>query len=336
MITTDTNRAQRIRRLLIFGEEHGLDRRKLMSMIGLTEAQISDPDARVPVIKSLKLWQLLAAAVPDPDIGLEVGNRYMVKETGIVGYAMLHSIHLLGALHRVERYAKLLNQNAEPYLVPGSKTWLLTTASRPLLDGFRPVVDEGVTAILTLLRELGQFRLEPIRIEYSYSKPADLNAHRRLTGADLVFDKEFPALLFRDHDLRSELATKNPDLTRYLDELAEIHLEALPRASTMQQRLRQALWPHLSEGSPSVAAVATELAVSPRTLQRRLREENTSFKQVLEELRKEKALLLLQDPMLTIYEVGFLLGYSEPSAFYRAFKRWHDSSPSQYRADYFS
>ena len=75
MITTDTNRAQRIRRLLTFGEDHGLNRRELLSMIGVSDDQISDPDARVPVIKSLKLWQVLAAAVPDPDIGLHVGRR---------------------------------------------------------------------------------------------------------------------------------------------------------------------------------------------------------------------------------------------------------------------
>ena len=305
-------------------------------MIGVSDDQISDPDARVPVIKSLKLWQVLAAAVPDPDIGLHVGRRYEVKETGLVGYAMLHSIHLLGALRRLVRYAKLLNQYSEPRLVRDGQIWVLTTQSPPLLDGFRPIVDEGVTAVLTVLRELGGFQLEPVRIEYPYQRPEDLQSYRAMTDAELVFEREFPAMILRDYDLRSEIASKDGDLIRYLDELAQIHLDALPRATTMAQRLRQVLWPHLSEGAPAIATVASELAVSPRTLQRRLREEGTSFKEVIEQLRKEKALLLLQDPMLTVYEVGFLLGYSEPSAFYRAFKRWHGSSPSRYRSDYFN
>ena len=72
---------------------------------------------------------------------------------------MLHSIHLLGALRRLVRYAKLLNQYSEPRLVRDGQIWVLTTQSPPLLDGFRPIVDEGVTAVLTVLRELGGFHV---------------------------------------------------------------------------------------------------------------------------------------------------------------------------------
>jgi AraC-like DNA-binding protein len=138
-------------------------------------------------------------------------------------------------------------------------------------------------------------------------------------------------LAFWDRDMQTPLTHADPQLTGYLDELAEIRLDTLPKDFSVAARVRRAIWPHLSEGQPFIGAIAADLAVSSRTLQRRLREEGTSYGEVIETLRREKAVLLLRDPHLAVYEVGYLLGYSDPSAFYRAFRRWHGTSPSQHR-----
>ena len=101
--------------------------------------------------------------------------------------------------------------------------------------------------------------------------------------------------------------------------------------SSFTERVRRVAWARLSEGQPTVARGASELAVSGRTLQRRLREEGHSFAEVVETLRKEKAEALLRDKKLAIYEIGYLLGYSDATAFYRAFRRWYGKSPREYR-----
>ena len=121
-------------------------------------------------------------------------------------------------------------------------------------------------------------------------------------------------------------------MTAYLDELAEIRLESLPKADSYSERVRQVVWPHLSEGLPTLKEIAADLALSGRSLQRRLREEKTSFGEVVDGLRHEKACLMLRDPNLAVYEVGYLLGYSDPSTFHRAFRRWQGTSPARFRA----
>jgi AraC-like DNA-binding protein len=117
----------------------------------------------------------------------------------------------------------------------------------------------------------------------------------------------------------------------YLDQLATELLRGLPDPDSFRDRVRRAMWSELSDGPPALTTTAANLAVSPRTLQRRLREEGTSFGQLLDELRREFALRLLRDRKLAVYEVAFLLGYAEPSTFHRAFRRWTGLSPLRFR-----
>jgi AraC-like DNA-binding protein len=332
MFTSDTNRAQRILRLLQAAEKRGLERQRLLAAIGLDEDQISDPDDRVPAVKTVQLWQLLAEQIEEPDLGLEVGTTLRIKEAGVVGYAMMYSDDLLGALRRMVRFAKLVRQRLELGLEREGDTWRLFSVSQPLLPGFRPPIDEGLAGLVTAFREIAGRDILPAGIHFTYRKPPDVSRHREVFGSRLSFGAEVPAILLWHRDVTASSIAADATLTRYLDDLAQIRLEALPRAESYSERVRQSLWPHLSEGLPSIQQIAGELALSTRSLQRRLREEATNYATVAESLRKDKARLLLRDRHLAVYEVGYLLGYSDPSAFYRAFRRWHGVSPSQFRS----
>lgn len=333
LFTSDTHRAQRIRRLLRVAEEHGLRRGELLAEIGLTEAEIRDPDQRVPISKAIHLWQLMMDWIGDPDLGLKTGATIRLREAGVVGYAMMHSATLLGAARRVVRYARLLSQRLALELHREGRRWSLCAAGPPVLPKFRPPIDEGLAGILTVFRELAGRELSPAEVRFSYPKPADLTEHRRLFGRALRFDQPDPAILLWDRDMQAGTQAADPQLTRYLDELADIRLQELPCLDTWRAKVEHAVWPHLCERTPSIREIAPALALSRRSLQRRLREEGTSYAEVVKSLRREKARLLLRDPHLAIYEVGYLLGYSDPSAFSRAFRRWNGRSPGQYRAE---
>jgi AraC-like DNA-binding protein len=120
-------------------------------------------------------------------------------------------------------------------------------------------------------------------------------------------------------------------LCRYLDQLAAEALDALGPEGSFVDRVRRAIWSDLSGGHPCLAQTASTLGVSTRTLQRRLREEGTTFAALLDVFRREMSTRLLRDKSLAVYEVAFLLGYSDPSAFYRAFRRWQGASPYEFR-----
>lgn len=336
MFTADTHRAQRISRLLKAAQARGLDRGRLLRQIEVSEDQIRDPDSRVPAEKTLRLWRSIANQLTDPDLGLEVGSTFEVREGGVVGYAMLHSDTLLGALRRIVRFAKLLNQRAELALEDLGDRWRLQALHHPLLPEFRQPIDEGIAGLMTAFQEIVGREISAAGLYFDYAKPEDTSVHRRLLGSALHFGASTAAIELWNRDVRAPIVGADEGLTPYLDELAQVHLDALPEVDSYSARLRQTLWPHLSEGLPTIQEIAAEMAVSSRSLQRRLREEGTSFAEIVDGLRHDKARLLLRDPNLAIYEVGYLLGYSDPSAFHRAFRRWEGTSPSRFRTDQLS
>lgn len=331
MLTTETSRVQAIGLLVHQGELLGLPRARLLEAADVDEAQLSDPDGRVPISNYWDLWRFMAIEVPDPDLGLKLGQGFQVLEAGVVGYTMLHSATLRGALERLARYAKIFTQRADISLLPDGNQWRLTQHRPPLYRSLRQVADSRMAAILSVCRQITNRDVAPSLVHLPYPRPADVRAHRKFFQSDLSFDEPTWSMRFRASDMELDLEAADETLAGFLDEVAALRLKELPKDESFTEKVRRVAWTHLSEGQPVVARVAAELAVSGRTLQRRLREEGHSFAEVVETLRKEKAEALLQDKNLAIYEVGYLLGYSDATAFYRAFRRWYGKSPREYR-----
>jgi AraC-like DNA-binding protein len=124
----------------------------------------------------------------------------------------------------------------------------------------------------------------------------------------------------------------DPALLGLLEHQARKALSGMPASETLQDRVRGRLAVGLPQGEVSVEAIARALAISPRTLQRRLSDEQTSFQQVLDDVRREAAELHLRGSVLSIAEISFILGYSESAAFHRAFRRWNRITPQAFRA----
>jgi AraC-like DNA-binding protein len=136
----------------------------------------------------------------------------------------------------------------------------------------------------------------------------------------------------RGSDLRLPIATADETLLSYLDRLAEQARQELSHDDTTADGVRRVLWQEMAGGNPAIGTVAARLGLSGRSLQRRLAEEGTSFKEVLDSFRRGIARRLLSERDVAVYEVAYLLGYSDPSAFHRAFRRWHGESPRRFRS----
>jgi AraC-like DNA-binding protein len=125
---------------------------------------------------------------------------------------------------------------------------------------------------------------------------------------------------------------RDPVLLRLLERQADTALSSLPPNPTLAEQVRRALTNGLAEGDASIEAIARSLAIAPRTLQRRLALERTTFQRVQDAVRRELAETHLRRSILSITEIAFVLGYSEPAAFHRAFRRWHGVTPQAFRA----
>jgi AraC-like DNA-binding protein len=145
------------------------------------------------------------------------------------------------------------------------------------------------------------------------------------------FEKDFTCVRFPLSFLSIPLLHSDTTLLDLLSQQAEALLLVLPKADMFEEKLQQVIVQSLHEGEPTLPVVAAHLALSSRTLQRRLQERGLVFQDILENTRRELAIRYLQDKTLSLTDIALLLGYSEQSAFNRAFKRWYSEPPKMYR-----
>jgi len=315
-------------------ESFGVARNALLRGAHLRARDLADPDNRVPVSATRDLWRTIVARVPDPALGLKIGRSIKIRELGLVGYSMLNSSTLGDALHRIARYLHIITEALESRLVSDHDGARLITVGDARLHALRHPVDCRLAILLNVTREITGAHIVPLEVEFPYNRPIHIADYRATFGrAALAFDRPRESIKFRARDVARPVIAPDVTLAAYLDQLAEQVLRSLgERRGTSVEATARAVWARLSSGKPNLHQTAIAMGISSRTLQRRLKEHGTSFDLVLDDLRREQSASLLHDRSLAVDEVAFLLGYSEPSTFYRAFRRWHGVTPGKYRA----
>jgi AraC-like DNA-binding protein len=309
----------------------GVPRADLMKDARLDEKQLADPDARIPLSALVRLWHAAATRVPEPALGLRLGLDCKAREFGLVGYTMAFSGTLGAAFQRFERYARIVSDALVVQReVSDGGMWVRLDA-QPALRAFRPAADARLAALLSMCREITVAHIVPLTVQFPYRRPADVQEYERFFRAPLEFGCLATAFLLAKSDLARPVVSSDEALTGYLDRLADQTLSALGTERTTQDRVRRVLWTDLSAGDAHLDRTARLLGMSARALQRRLREEGTTFAAVLTKLRQDMAQPLLRDGRLAVSEVAFLLGYEDPSSFQRAFRRWSGISPRAFR-----
>jgi AraC-like DNA-binding protein len=312
-------------------EELGLDRDALLRRSRLEEQELNDPDARVSMDKIWGLWSALVDSVDDPALGVRLVESIDVRDLGLVGYMMACSPTLRQALRCLVRYGRVLTDTFRLELLEDAQPPRLVHAIVPTATALRHPVDSRLGSVVAVARQITRTDLVPLEVRFSYEQPSDTAELQRYLRSALSFGRDEDAVLFRDQDLDLPVEGADETLGQYLNRLAEATLDELGGEQSFLDRVREVVWTELSRGAPSVRRAAELLSVSTRTLQRRLGEAGTSFTALVDELRRQMAVRLLRNRDLAIYEVAFLLGYSEPSTFYRAFRRWYDVAPQEYR-----
>jgi AraC-like DNA-binding protein len=171
----------------------------------------------------------------------------------------------------------------------------------------------------------------PVEVRFRHGAPADPSEHRRLFRAPLRFESGMNGVVLRRDLLDAPLVKADAGLCAVLERHAAELLRRIPHATVLSERVRQLVAKDLASGVPSAGAVARGLSMSRRSLQRHLRADGTSHRDLVDTLRRELAMAYLAERRIAVAEVAFLLGFSEASAFHRAFKRWSGTTPAEYR-----
>ena len=315
-------------------ESYHLDPRPAFNAAGIDVSGLQTPGQRVPYAAMQALWREAVARTKDPCFGLQTVDFIHSTTFHALGYAAMASNTLEDALCRVIRYGRLVATVFGAELRDEGQTLRLTEAAA--LPGDCPEaqdasVDAAIAAIVQICRELRGPELSPLEVGISHAAPPCADRFYGYFRAPVRFGTAKPYLVLDKAEARAPLPTANAELALANEQVIRDHLARFDKAS-MAMQVRVKIAEQLPSGRVTESSVAAALHVSPRSMQRRLQDEGTSFRAVFDDMRMELAVRYLGHAYLALNEISYLLGYSEPASFTRAFRRWKGVSPSEFRS----
>jgi AraC-like DNA-binding protein len=308
-------------------DARGLDGEGLAREAGIDPGEARAPAARVARESLTRLWKRAVEATGDPCFALEA-TRYATQTTfHALGYAVLASATLREALERVIRHRRVIGDVVQLRLEDaGDRCRLVFDVSAPPGVPYESV-DAIASLFVRLARQLrGRRDLAPLAVRLERPEPTPSAAFRQLFHVPVAFGQSTNAIEFATADLDAPLPAANAELARSNDEIVVAYLARL-EGERVAGRVVAALVRALPAGPPSKAAIARQLGMSARNLQRRLDDEGTSYKALLNDARASLARDYVREGRLNVTEIAFMLGFAETSTFSRAFRRWTGQSP---------
>lgn len=301
-------------------------------------ALLTQPNTRVAASVMERLWEVAERLTGDPDIGLHSAETYNPGALSIVGYVILSCRNAGEALDRLARYAPLLNEGLHVDLsaVRDSRVTCRFSAVAKF-DSFlhrspRQMMETLAGGTVVTLRRLATNPIDPVAVTFRHAAPASTAEHLRIFGPAVRFGQPDDSVVYEATALASPLLSADPALLEVFEGEAHRALHGLTALEGVRGRVAACLARRLKGAVPPLAEVASELAMSERSIQRSLGEEQTSYRRLVDDVRKALAIEHLSRPGASASDVAFLLGFSEPSAFTRAFRRWTGSPPTSFRA----
>jgi AraC-like DNA-binding protein len=311
-------------------ERRGVDGRVLCSNLGLPTFAAKPPDARVALDTARSLLDEAATLARDPALPVVTGQALRCSDLGVFGFLLL-TADTVPRLLEVVKYHPLISEQGSWCIEQdgeGIHVTFVTGEHQARAD--RIWIEAALTMFVSLLRD-SCGPVAPVRACFRHTAPSNVSAHRRHFGCPLHFRADADSLLFRPEVGAMTPRLAEPAMFRYFAKHADAEIEALRQVTTLPDRVRRELLVELENGDASAARIAQRFGWTERTLRRRLEQHGTGFKELLAEARRGRAERLLGDEGRTLTEIGFALGYSETSAFSRAFRRMSGMTPAQFR-----
>jgi len=291
---------------------------------------ISDPEHRVSAAQFCVAWSELVRWTDDPSVALRIAEHTPVGAFGVVEYLCRSQETLGDGLRQWVRYLNILDDAVVVGMVEDEGT----AAVRVLVESEAPAPASHELCFAVLVRQakdVAQSSFAPLRVDLSHQSRVDPARYTRWFGAPVRFGCEHTQLVLSRKALDIPLVTADANITAVFAKLASDQENELQETSTFLSRVRREVQFSLRQASASPERVARRLGLTPRALQRQLKSEGTTLSAVKRDLQRELAGRYL-DEGLSTSEISFLLGFSEPSAFFRAFKRWTGLTPLERRS----
>jgi AraC-like DNA-binding protein len=312
----------------------GVSREELLRAAQISAASLSGPDARIPLSAQARLWSEAVRLTGDESLGVRIGGSLSPGRLGILEPIILGSATVADALERFIRLERLSADGVVTTLRFTERDAIVSHGPRTPGNICSPHgIEVTFAAVLSIARSSTSQAFVPRAVRLKRAAPRDLTEHERVFCVTPQFGALDDALILDRASLATPFRTADPALVSVLERVAEYRIALLPPLIEDQLTARVCAWLRqvLGNGVPSMREAAVALAVSTRTMQRRLRREETTFAALVDQVRRDIALTHARDHRAPIEVVALLAGFSEKRAFYRAFRRWTGVTPATYR-----
>jgi AraC-like DNA-binding protein len=304
--------------------------------VQLSPQLLAQRDQRIAASTYLELLGHGVRLTGDEQLGLHLGEAVRPGYYGVLGYLIMSCATLADALHRQARYAALVGNLGQVDLADeppraGLEPQVAHSWQPLLPQQKRQLSEETLAGWVTFGHWISGLDIPPTEVRFQHSAPVDTSEYQRIFRCPVLFDQADNALVFPKRLLATPLGQADAQVRLMLDAYADRLLGEIQQGHSVLDRARLELSRQLPEVGADLQQIAARLALSPRTLQRRLREAGLSFNQLVDETRQQLVLNYLRDPALELAEIAFLVGFSEPGSLARAFRRWTGQSPGEYR-----
>ncbi|MEH6560826.1 MAG: AraC family transcriptional regulator [Marinobacter sp.] len=313
-----------------------LDRQRVEQLTGLDISTLEDPDRRVPAHAHYQLWDHAEKVTGDPAVGLNAGQVIDPDRMGLVGHVFFNCDTLGEAVTQYVRLHSLINESVSLSFEQIGEHAILTWQADSPQHYCRQDMDRTLAAALCRTRHFIYSGIHAEWAEVAHTRPDYADKYEKLLGGPVTFGAPATRLAFNIRHMSHPIPHRNPYV--YSAVLKQVNglLARIQTRRSFGRKIRRLISRQMSTDKIDADTLAKQCHMSRQTLYRRLKKEGLGFHELVEQVRKDKAMRYVASDHYALGEIAFLLGFSELSAFSRAFKRWTGTAPAQYRAQHLS
>lgn len=313
-------------------DNYGINIRKVIENAGVNPLILSSPDNRLSGLEAEKIINTAIMLANDDNLGLHQGENLSKGFSNILGYVLMNCSTLKECWVKYCIYEKIIDSTSiSDFKIIDNFAMLSNVIIDKSLENNRYFSDFKIAGMLSYIKLLSNKNIQLHEVHFSHSKPRNISEYERIFRCKVYFEKPTNAVVFNSELLDISVIEPNKELLLLFEKNAQEMLKAF-NGNTYTNMVIEILFGELSKGNlPTVEKVAKKLLLSTRSLQLYLQKENTSYIKLVKETRKNMAEKYLSDINMSIDEITYILGFSETSAFHRAFKSWTGITPIQFR-----
>ena len=326
---TDIIRAGALSGFCLLTRSLGGDPQSLLADVGLSEAALDDPDHYVPRPAVIALLERSAERLASPDLGLRLASLQDVNVLGVLAFAIRNAVDLRGALAAATKYVHYHSPSVTLTIEAGDnehEVRMVFDYAHQRSSADNPqMTEQNISLAFRIDRHLTGDRERPRRVTFAHAQISPSEVYLQHLGLKPEFDAAVDSICLNRRELALPMKNANPQLQSIVERYLE--LNAPTPGPDISRRVHQALARIMRNGPASIEDVSEMLKMHPRTLQRRLMEEGTSFEKARDDVRRGMAEIYLADDLVPLAHVAFLLGYANQSVLSRSCVRWFGKTP---------